>query len=474
MQANYYGAASSNHADLLLPYFDTVGSEGHLAMSRLRASANWAAKGSAGNPGQVSQSMTCGYMERPYEDPSICPAATPGGYRGLEMTTHIGPFNGLWYYSDLSLRDVAPMSAMPFVEYADYTADADFLRGRAYPLVAEVVDFFLSYVTPNAATGRLDILNSCAQEICGGGPDGEDNPHHDIAYLAAMLQALLRWSAQLGVDADRRPVWQGLLDGLAPLPTGAHAGETVWLEANGTEADFLSNAAAYTIVYYAALHPAQVVSLSSDAATLATAWSTVAQVNAVADWHPVNGLCMAWPPATRVAGAARAALVLDSFEDALRATMNENFYPDLGGGGVEQFGATEAVNSALLQSQEGFLRLFPMTPPGENASFTTLRARGAFLVSAAFAGGATAAPVLVRADDSFAAAPPARNCSVLDPWSAPGAPPPWQPLVVRDSGGAQVAVSADPAWAPALPVWLFTARSGEEYSVWPPAAAPSA
>ena len=225
------------------------------------------------------------------------------------------------------------------------------------------------------------------------------------------------------------------------------------------------------IVYYAALHPAQVVSLSSDAATLATAWATVSQVNAVNAYHPVNGLCMAWPPATRVAGTARAAPVLDAFEEALRATMNENFYPDLGGGGIEQFGATEAVNSALLQSQEGFIRLFSMWPPAENATFTSLRARGAFLVSASFAGGATAAPVAVLADASSAGAALVRNCSVLDPWAAAGAPPPWRPLVVHDSGGASVAVAADPSWAQQLPVWLFEARSGEQYSVWPPAAA---
>ncbi len=472
-QATYYGAASSNRAELIVPYLDTVGSEWHLAMSRQRAAANWRAKGSAGNPGQVSQSMTCGYMEHAYEDPAVCPARTPGGYSGLEMTTHIGPFNGLYYFSDLSLRVVAPMSAMPFVEFADYTADDVFLRERAYPLVSEVVDFFASYVTPNAATGALDILDSCAQEICGGGPNGESNPHHDIAFLRAMLQALLRWSARLGVDGDRRAAWQQLLDGLAPLPTGEHAGATVWLEANATDANFLSNAGAFSIVYYAALHPAQIVSLSSDAATLATAWATVSQVNAVNSYRPINGLCMAWPPATRVAGAARAASVLDAFEDALRATMNANFYPDLGGGGVEQFGAIEAVNGALLQSQEGFLRFFPMWPPSENASFANLRARGAFLVSASFAGGATAAPVLVLADASSAGAAPARNCSVLDPWSSPGAPPPWRPLVVRDSGGAPVDVVADPTWTQRLPVWLFTARSGEQYTVLPAAAAPA-
>ena len=371
---------------------------------------------------------------------------------------------------------------MPFVEYADYESPADsssssssFLAQRAYPLVTEVVDFFLSYVTPNAATGALDILQSCAQEICGGGPDGESNPHHDIAYLQAMLRVLLRWSAQLGIDADRRPVWQNLLDKLAPLPTGTtRAGASVWLEADDTQAHFLSNAAAYSIVYYAALHPAQTVSLSSDAATLATAWNTVEAVNAVNGYRPVNGLCMAWPPATRCAGSARAAAVLDSFEAALRATMNENFYPDLGGGGVEQFGATEAVNGALLQSQEGFLRLFPMWPDdtGENASFATLRARGAFLVSAAFAGGAVVAPVTILADDGAdggrsAPTTSQRNCSLLDPWAA-AAPPPWKAPLVRDAAsGAAVEVVADPAWVGQLPVWLFAASGGGRYTLWP-------
>ena len=77
----------------------------------------------------------------------------------------------------------------------------------------------------------------------------------------------------------------GLLGGvsskLAPLPTGEVGGKTVWLEANSTQAVFLSNAAAYSIVYYAALYPAQVVSLSSDAGVLETAWNTVEAVNAV-------------------------------------------------------------------------------------------------------------------------------------------------------------------------------------------------
>ena len=182
-------------------------------------------------------------------------------------------------------------------------------------------------------------------------------------------------------------------------------------------------------------------------------------------YKPVNGLAMAWGPASRIAGPARAAMILDSWEEALAATMHSNFYPELFGGGVEQFGATDAINSALLQSQEGFLRFFAMWPSAENASFTTLRARGAFLVSASFTSGAAVAPILIVAGAGPASVPPLRNCSVLDPWAT--ATGPWRPLVVHDTSGARVDVSADGAW-PQIPVWRFAAQSGRSYSVFPP------
>jgi hypothetical protein len=54
------------------------------------------------------------------------------------------------------------------------------------------------------------------------------------------------------------------------------------------------------------------------------------------------------------------------------------------GGGVENIGLSQAVNDLLLQSVHGTIRLFPAWPADEPASFTTLRAKGAFLVSAAW------------------------------------------------------------------------------------------
>ena len=68
------------------------------------------------------------------------------------------------------------------------------------------------------------------------------------------------------------------------------------------------------------------------------------------------------------------------YEAALNATMQPNFWPNMGGGGLEQVGATVAVDELLLQSHEGFLVFFPAWERGvSTASFQNLRARGALL-----------------------------------------------------------------------------------------------
>jgi alpha-L-fucosidase 2 len=54
----------------------------------------------------------------------------------------------------------------------------------------------------------------------------------------------------------------------------------------------------------------------------------------------------------------------------------------MNGGGVEQVGATQAVNDLLLQSVNGKLHFFPGWEPGASVSFSHIRTPGAFLVAA--------------------------------------------------------------------------------------------
>ena len=66
------------------------------------------------------------------------------------------------------------------------------------------------------------------------------------------------------------------------------------------------------------------------------------------------------------------------------------------------------VNEMLLQSHEGIIRLFPVWPRQHDARFRTLRADGAFLVSASLGGG-TVRDVRIFSEKG-------RECVVQNPW----------------------------------------------------------
>jgi hypothetical protein len=78
---------------------------------------------------------------------------------------------------------------------------------------------------------------------------------------------------------------------------------------------------------------------------------------------------------------------------------------------VEDLSSVLTINEMLLQSYTGTLRLFPAWPRDQDASFRGLRAVGAFLVSAALAGGEVR-EVRILSERG-------EPCRVLNPW--PGA-----------------------------------------------------
>ena len=92
---------------------------------------------------------------------------------------------------------------------------------------------------------------------------------------------------------------------------------------------------------------------------------------------------------------------------------------------MEQVGATQAVNELLLQSFQGVLRFFPGWPLNESASFTTLRAVGAFLVSGKVDGSGVVQPITITSEVGS-------RCTMLSPWG--------EDIAVH-SGGAKVVVT---------------------------------
>lgn len=74
--------------------------------------------------------------------------------------------------------------------------------------------------------------------------------------------------------------------------------------------------------------------------------------------------------------------MLLAMTQAIHAACFPNFWPNLGGGGLEQAGGIEGIHSMLLQSHESCLRFFPGWPSNGTVSYEKLRARGGFVVSA--------------------------------------------------------------------------------------------
>ena len=126
----------------------------------------------------------------------------------------------------------------------------------------------------------------------------------------------------------------------------------------------------------------------------------------------------------------------------------------MGGGGLEQAGAAVAVDELLLQSHEGFLVLFPAWERGDSAaSFTTLRARGAFLVSAAIdASGEVLPGVEIRSEAGAV-------CSIVAPWPLAAG----SRLLVKSAAGVAVTVKPGATVRGGARVFSFETRSGEAY-----------
>ena len=134
--------------------------------------------------------------------------------------------------------------------------------------------------------------------------------------------------------------------------------------------------------------------------------------------------------------------------------MPPNGYLQGSGGGIEKAGGAVAINDMLLMSFEGFLRFFPVWPPADDARFTTLRAVGAFLVSAALDDGVVHGIEVVSEAGG--------NCTILSPWSPPEAAP-----MVTTATGAQVAVEHVDG-PPGVPVlWRFATSVGGVYTIAP-------
>ena len=291
----------------------------------------------------------------------------------------------------------------------EFTLDLEWLRNRAYPMLAGAVEFYRNF--PNLSKepdGQYHIHGVNSNEGVWGARDTDE----DLSAMRGVTAAALRASVILNVDADRRPVWREFLDHLAPLPDSdtpdairpaAYTGPRVFVrglkpavkagngllpDANSLPMWFfdlcnveskdralleLANAT-FNAYFRGGMGPATPVSVLSK---LAIAAASLGRADAVRYLIPnqIRALAPERATAYKNGGVLANHMTLREGPQALDA---------------QRLGrASEALHLALLQSNppapgdDPVLHVFPAWPNEWNARFR-LAARGAFIVSSSF------------------------------------------------------------------------------------------
>jgi hypothetical protein len=357
-QQVFWGVFSSNHADQHLPYIEIV--ENLLPMAEATAQEQF------GLPGAY-------FPHSAYPAPSqaVPYPAPPWAYQICETPWTV---QSLWWH------------------YL-YTLDEALLR-RVYRPLKEAAQFIAAYAQ-RAEDGRFHLNPTVSPENWGFTVDQRLNQDciMDLALARFLLRAVVEASEKLGVDADERRHWAGVLANLASYPKAEGPQGEVWIDVRNAPTGWIYNVP----VTLAPVFPGEQVGLGGDARDLDIARRTAATVRLE------GGNDIVYQPLIR---ARLGMLDLEWFKDEVRycqapngvvqdrvrqtggryaETANFDFMTRMGIW-TENLSLPAVLNECMLQSYSGILRLFPNTAKLGPARFRNLRARGAFLVSAAWDG----------------------------------------------------------------------------------------
>jgi hypothetical protein len=364
VQQPFWGVFSSNHPELHEPYVSMV--DHLLPLSRQWAGDYYGLRGAAFPHSAYPVPMTT----NPYPDPSW----------GWEVCETPWAVQSLWW------------------QYL-YTQDADYLRDRAYIPLKEASLFFVDYVLSSTDRGgfddgRLHVFPTVTPELYGLRPGFRYNADCvvDLALGRFLLTAFAEAAKVLertdGEEALLKQVEDVLLR-LADYPVADTPAGPVVVSTPGEDPEIVYNVPVAAMPAF----PAEQVGLGSDPAELEFLRRTWR--NQLVEGG--NELVFAALQAARLG-----ILDLDRFKRDVRYCLLPNGtatdrvravhgrYDDTtsfdfmsrGGIWVENFALPAVINECLLQSYDGVLRLFPNWPRDVDASYRTLRAAGAFLVSA--------------------------------------------------------------------------------------------
>jgi alpha-L-fucosidase 2 len=391
-QHPWYGVYAINHPELAIPYCDSV--INLLPLARETAAAM--------------------------------------GEKGVAYRTGAGPY-GWSHPSTHNMPNNAEL-AVNFRDYYDFTLDEDFLRDTAYPFFKEVAanwDGKLVKEPPlSGAAGDHRYSIKLAWDETG---KPFANPTSALAFVRLLYRALADASQTLGLDPHERGHWQDVAAHLSTFSTTEYQGRTVLDFAEGANKPegnpFPFNAYPF---YPTACEGIDSPFRPALVNTLITRPSY---------WDQVNSFTQVY------AAAAQGGYPADELVDRLRSRIAQTIEPSgfvliPNHKTIDNAFAVNNITLLLLQSDHGFIHVFPNWNLRKEARFTTLRARGGVLVSSHASQGRVQYVALRSEKDS--------QVAIRNPW--PGSVP-----KLLDGKGEAVAFTT------AGQQLAFAARAGEEY-----------
>ena len=407
-EAPYYGVFSSNHPELAEPYIQMVLAQ--IPWEKNRTAA-------AGYKG-ISYDRTFSPFTVIAKPPALLPVARKKNYKNLPSDQ----------------KSNATFSLLPAIQYYEYTQNRVFLQTQLYPAMKELDAFWRDYAVRDSSGKRWVIEHSAAHE---GGDDV--NPNLDIGFARRVERELIATSQVLGVDAEMRPVWQSFLDELSPYPTGTVNGKTVFYIAasikNKNENHGLFEPGDQPINLEGTVYPGENLSIGGDPKQLRIAQNSMLEMNSWAATkgpNSENGFCKIFPIGARIGWPAED-LVAKFKAAILYQWRPSNLTVFQAGGGIETSGSVEGLDSMLLQHEDGILRVFPDWPSSMDASFTRLRAKGAFLVSSEQRSGAVTFIEVVSEQGG--------PLTIQSPWTMRGIRVNNSPTVIQPNSHGEISLS---------------------------------
>lgn len=373
-QQPFWLAFASNHLELHLPYVELV--EFLMPLSRKWAREYYELPGAYFPHSAYPAPMTV----MPYPVPDW----------GWEICETPWTVQSLWWH------------------YA-YSRDLDFLRERAFGPIKAAVEFLIAYVRrpeargPQWGDGCYHIFPTVPPELYGLRP-GFDRCYDclvDLTLTRFVLKAYLAACEALGVAEAERGMIEAVRDVLAHLPPNPVADSDhgpVFVSVPGERPGVVYNLPNSTMTIF----PGEEHGLASPPDEYALCLNSFRRQRNEGG----NELVLLNLQAARLG-----VLDLEKFKRQIaycllpNGTCADMVLQTLGryddartpfdfmapmGIWFENFALPAVINECLLQSYDGALRLFPNWPSTGRAEFRTLRAAGAFLVSAAREAGHTA------------------------------------------------------------------------------------